>query len=92
MCRATILPLPLSNSLRLPKGHSITQIVGRGNTRQHALTRFAKVVDGELRYLEVRGLASLREDAWTRDDCMGGGSLGALMKDVVVLVGDSRFV
>jgi len=32
------------------EGHTVTHIVGKGNAKQHELTGFAKVVDGELRY------------------------------------------
>lgn len=33
------------------KGHIVTHIVSKGMTQEHELTSFAKVVNGELRYL-----------------------------------------
>ena len=32
------------------KGHAVSHILGKGETKEHELTSFAKSIDGELRY------------------------------------------
>lgn len=32
------------------RGHTVIHIIGKGKTKEHELTSFAKVIDGELRY------------------------------------------